>query len=446
MKNLLFTAIMFCAFSSQSRTLQPANYLNNNIHLTPSNQSSFFTKTTFTTRRLIGYSYSINGEVLDSARFAYSGNMGSYHTTFPSSYFPNFNLAGIHLEQNIKYDTLHKWMGMSAGPVYLGYEAYTYNNNTMPIESIDNSRGTLLKYNSTYNNSNELIKTEVSDTFGSTALTPKLHIYISYDGLGRRLTDSFYNSTSNLPEDKRTYHYDANGNLDTFCIYTYSNSQWELYFKQTNIYDNDSRMLFQLTENDEGNGFLPEKRDSFAYSGNALHPVYHVTERWNTSTNDWEPFEKLEHTLNGNEQPDTTTIYQHNGQWYTTERIILQYDNHDLLTQTNSYQSTGAGQFGTTPYDASYFYYEEIPQQHVAGISTISKAIIYPNPAKDVVNIATNNTMSLQIINITGQVMYSNNNANKLTSVNISGWANGTYWVKTTDNNGTLSTVGFVKY
>lgn len=446
MKYLLFTAIIFSAFSTKGRTLQPVNQLSNKIQQTAPYQSNAFTKTTFTTRRLIGYSYSINGEVLDSARYAYSGNRGSYHNTFPSSYFPYFNLAGIPMEQNIKYDTLHKWLGMSGGPNYLGYVTYTYNNNVMPTESIDISRGTPFKYEGTYNTANELIKTEVSDTFGSSTLTPKLHIYMSYDGQGRRISDSFFNSTSNFPEDKRTYHYDSNGNLDTFRMYTYFNNEWQLSLQQTNIYDADGRKLFQLTENDEANGFLPSKRDSFAYSGNAVHPVYHVIERWNTSSNNWEPFEKLMHTLNSNEQPDTTTVYQHNGQWYAIERNVDQYDNHNLLTQSNGYQSTGAGQFSTTPYDASYFYYEDIPQQSVAGTAQAKKAVIYPNPAKDVVNIATNNVRSMQIINITGQILFSSDNINNLTSVNIAAWPAGAYWVTTMDHNNTSSTASFVKY
>ena len=58
-------------------------------------------------------------------------------------------------------------------------------------------------------------------------------------------------------------------------------------------------------------------------------------------------------------------------------------------------------------------------------------AIIYPNPAKDRLNIISNSVKSIQIINNLGQIVLTDSNPQSmLTVINIDSLQNGLYFVK----------------
>jgi hypothetical protein len=79
----------------------------------------------------------------------------------------------------------------------------------------------------------------------------------------------------------------------------------------------------------------------------------------------------------------------------------------------------------------------------MTGIDNVNKITVsvYPNPAKDRINIRSNETIQqISIIDLNGKVVYSGNEK----SINVSNLSNGVYFIKTVTLNG-ISNIKFVK-
>lgn len=64
-----------------------------------------------------------------------------------------------------------------------------------------------------------------------------------------------------------------------------------------------------------------------------------------------------------------------------------------------------------------------------------SQIKVFPNPATDILKIVNNTEFDVQLINVLGEVIYSENNLSEQTNINVESFVNGLYFVKITDSN-----------
>lgn len=365
-------------------------------------------KPTATMYRLKATAYTASGTAVDSHRYSYSGGRGSTNG-LPNSYFNTYSLTGNNQTQDIMFDTSIDWYDYGSGLEEGTTTIHNYNSQNKVTQTNYISTYGNIRYNGIYNTAGQLIKTEQLDTFGGTQLMVKRSVYITYGTSGNRELDSSFSNSTNTPGYKRTYTYDNNNNLLVFTAYQYNNNQWQMSLRQTSTYDNNNRQLTQYTEGDYGNGFMMQSRDSFAYTGAAVHPIYHSSDEWDDNNSVWTPIEILTYTLNTNQLPDTYIIYRYdNNQWDTVERDVYTYDGNNLLIRSNGYLYTGNGQFSTTPYDVTNLYYEEY---YPASVSTAQEGkpqvIVYPNPANNSIQVvAKDGIATIAIVGINGRVLH----------------------------------------
>lgn len=405
-------------------------------------------KTTATKKRLICTTYMANGVHNDSIRYIYNNNVrGSVHTNF-SSYYSYFSLTGTNTAQYIQCDTMESWYNTGAGGLNLvSTTAFRYNNQNTVIQTDDIYSWGFFTQTATYGTGNRLTEVTSTDTFGGTGLIPKRRMYITYDGQGRRTMDSSYNLVTSLPGYMRVYHYDANGNMDTFTAYLYQNG-WEISSRSVYTYDIANRLLTQEDEADYGGGFMKTYRDSFAYAGTAVHPVYHKSEEWDDNSMMWVPTEILEYSLNANQLPSFYVIYRYNQQWDTIEMDAYGYDANGLLIHSNGFEYLGNGQFSQVPYDQSTLYYEEHDPNSVGSITATNNTIaLYPNPATDILNVSSEgDAHTIRVVNINGQAIYTGRLVNGKATVDVASWPAGNYWVLINDSgDNVVSKAAFVK-
>lgn len=363
-------------------------------------------KGTATMRRLVATTYAANGVLIDTNAHIYSGGRGSVHTVLAESYYDTYSMPGIPPEKTIFCDTSIGWYDNGA-LLWDGTSVYTYDAANNTTKHYYSSPYFMLQHEGAYNSSNKLVQVTTSDTFGGTALLAKTRMYIIYDGNGRRVQDSTVSIASGTQVGRRLYTYDANGNMVQYDSYSLmGGSILQLFFRATYTYDANGRVLTESTAYDFGNGLNNSAFDSFAYSGNAIHPVHHRTASWVDTLQAWDDYEILEYTLDAQGRPDTYIIYRHINQWDTIERDVYQYDTHGLLVKSNGYLYMGNGQYSSTPYDQSTLYYEDYDPASVANISDGKQFVLAPNPAHNNINFGVEQGfMSMQVTNTMGQVV-----------------------------------------
>ena len=404
-------------------------------------------KPTGVMHRLIASAYTANGAKVDSNRYYYSNGRGSFHST-PESYYNGYGLTSYRQEQFIQSDSSVNWHDYGSGFYKDGKTSYTYNAQNK-VTGVDmKSQYFSIQYTGTYNGSGNLSVITILDTFGGTGMIPKTNMYVQYDGQGKRILDSSVSISTGIQLGKRTYLYDVNDNLQEFSSYRFVSGVWQLSFRDIFTYDSQDRVVTEISEGDYGSGFMKQQKDSFAYAGTAVQPVFHSTDIWDDNNGIWDPYEILTYTLNTQSLPDTYIIYRHvTTQWDTIERDVYTYGTHGLMVRSNGYLYAGNGQFDTTPYDQSNLYFEEY---YPAGINDITGVkngiIIYPNPASGHIDLQLAETSVITITGMNGQSLYYEEDVpagNK--QINIENLPAGNYILNTIDKEGAKQYGQFVK-
>lgn len=106
----------------------------------------------------------------------------------------------------------------------------------------------------------------------------------------------------------------------------------------------------------------------------------------------------------------------------------------------------------TGPVYFSFDYYKIEPRSALdVTISTSIENIkenpisIYPNPATDIVKIKTNNNSTINIINVVGKTIYNSNVPQNETTIDVSTWSQGIYFVNIINENGKKNSYKLIK-
>lgn len=419
MKQLLLAMMMGCVVSGYGAPLnrkkantQPEQAYVHELAWQKQN-TRMAAKGTASMKRVIASTYFANGVLIDTNVHRYSHGRGSTHNTRVESYYDNYSMVGIGEQKNIQCDTSAGWYDYGNGLLWDGTSVYSYDAANNVTRHYYSSPYIMLQYEGVYNSNNMLTQVTISDTFGGTALMPKSRMYMIYDGNGRRVQDSTVNIANGNQTGKRVYTYDANGNMIKHESYTLmGGSTLQLFFQALYTYDNQDRVLTETTAYDFGNGLNNNSFDSFAYTGNAVHPIHHRTAVWVDTSGIWDDYEILDYTLNAQEQPDGYILYRHINQWDTIERDVYHYDANGLMTGTSGYLYAGNGQFNTTPYDRNTLYYEDYDPNSVTNIAATGRTfVLSPNPSSGQVHFeVAKGFNNMTVINSTGQIVITNEN------------------------------------
>ncbi len=149
---------------------------------------------------------------------------------------------------------------------------------------------------------------------------------------------------------------------------------------------------------------------------------------------------KITGILNDNTETGTIDFYLAdftNGNSY----IIDDWTTVDLSSLGNvdglkfSFASSDVGTWGiNTPL---YYCLDDITYSSASSVKNnkFSKSFVYPNPAKDYVNIDKILNANIQINNISGKTVYTKNNCSENEKVNISNLNSGIYFIRIENNN-----------
>jgi hypothetical protein len=292
---------------------------------------------------------------------------------------------------------------------------------------------------------------------GQDSLWVNYSLYIqSYDTNGYRISavgSSWINngwSVTNLD----TFTYTSNGELLTYLRQLWENSSWVNSSLSTMTLDTAGNRLFGLNQQWQNNAWENNHLSSYLYDGNGNNILY--------SSQGWS-----------------------GGAWVNQNRMLYLYDtSNNLLSQTsqqwdNSYWENGATQqytydsWGNSLTGKYLWWYQNTWQPYDGGLSVFAdyqrdvyinlielyryeavvdsilvstepdlsqgQVTLYPNPAHTMVYISsrpasTNQSGSLTIYDLRGQLILTKQVENETTGIDVSGLKPGVYFVRFSDS------------
>lgn len=390
-------------------------------------QSSTSSKTTAQQKRLIGSSYTANGQIQDSNYYQYSNGRGSTHTNL-SSYFDNFYAVGINnTTKNIMSDTNASWRYYNGSLNKTHDDFFIYDGNNRVINHIYSATSYNLQHSIVYNSNGTIAQVTTSDSLVNNIFIPQTIVYMTYNAQNKRIADSTFDLIKNKSEFKRNYTYNTAGNITSFKSYQFQNNNWVQTYEAIYSYDGSDRLIVSHASYTI-NSTLNQSKDSFAYIGTNTKPYYEVDMTWDNGLSQWIPGNAYTYQYTTTGLIDTYYIHQYTTQWDTVERDVMIHDANGLLQRVNGYLYNGNGNFATTPYDQTTMYYQDYDpltiQQHA------SKALLslYPNPTYNTLSIQTTlQSGNITITNMNGQTVHSEPLSRQHQTINTQNLPTGNY-------------------
>ncbi len=419
-------------------------------------------KTTVMKQRVIGESsYDISGTpiIQDSNNYTYVGYNGS-----------KFNFNTMAFNSSWPSDLI-------AGTDY----PYTFNtvdvmSTTMNSFQVDFNTNTLTPLESFYREfAGNNVKLSKDTSFQNGAVDYLDHYYAIYDAQGRltRLYDLF-DSGSSLDSDTRfDIYYDAQNRPIKDSVFQYNGGGWDASGVLNSTYNSAGNLTVLTVTADIGaptwanvlsythtfyannkvktviSAFLnqstltldPVEKDSFGYDPTSKFTVATMIHQYNNGI--WEPVNAIDKHLNAQGLPDTVTNRSWNGSSLDiSDKEVYTYNSYGNPVTGIDYINTGTAYM---PWSLHNYYYNAFNDLSGVGDKPVASTDfkLYPNPAKDIVNISSKASIGKQvavdIINVSGQLISSDHAAwtGETKSVSLAGLEPGIYWVRITDNDGT---------
>ncbi|KAA5827635.1 T9SS type A sorting domain-containing protein [Algibacter amylolyticus] len=279
------------------------------------------------------------------------------------------------------------------------YLTLTYNDNDLPVESINQL------WNEDTSTWEDQLKTEFIYT--GTNLTQ----YINYDWLNNTWEQSnrelnTYNA-SNLLTENITQTWDETNMVwmnNTKTEYTYNPNNT---FNVVTIYDYNSN-------------WVRDTRETYTYTGNLL--TSKKADHWNSSA--WENDRIRHYTYDSNDFLIETLKTKWNGSTFENDNRVLQTNNSDGFPIEMTDQTWFFGSWLSASRDRrTYPSCASLSTKDVAK----SELKIYPNPTKNELNIKSKTSGVISITDLNGRLIKSFNHKSNTTRFNTSKISNGVY-------------------
>lgn len=269
----------------------------------------------------------------------------------------------------------------------------------------------------------------------------------------RILNDSvgYYYSGVLTPSENTRYTYDASGNMTMAIRQIQGGSGWEDNKQHIYTYTADNKLKTDLSQyKNSANAWENDQVDSFTYVGNNL--TYNSSSAWDDNTTTWAYGQRTKSYYNAQGNLDSQLVDDVMGSSVDpSEKLTYSYTSFNHYDRLNVYYHDGTA-FSTVPDATLKLYYEtyNAPTAINAPELATNSISIYPNPAKDVLNIrfkeAPKNAVNVRIYNAMGQLMQNASlSAGSNAQVPVAGLVPGNYTVEISDN-ATSQHLSFVKY
>lgn len=342
--------------------------------------------------------------LVDSGKYQYSNARGSA-IDFDEPEINDYGLGAL-----LNYDTAYKYADRGAGIEVVARYAATYDNSnrrTRFEEAAKPMSGPLennLEEKAVYN-SNGDITTKTTSTW-SVGLGQWLPVSASeyrYDNQKRMTVDSYYSLLpSPMPVNVSYYTYDVNGNLSQMLTLEWNGSSWDSLSRTTHTYYTNNKLQMSVSEIYDTNALV------LAWQNTELDTMgYHVNGRinyreyreWDSLAAEWVNTDLETRGYNSNDELVTaifSTWDDNNSMWETEGDVKLVYNNDANLALIEAYMYINGVRI-PVPVFIQNIYYEHyfdvgIEKNPVAGAVTV-----YPNPAKEYINVQLNSNRSMQI-------------------------------------------------
>ncbi|MGN6568947.1 MAG: T9SS type A sorting domain-containing protein [Flavipsychrobacter sp.] len=442
----------------------PHRYVKNLLQL----QSRVGAKTTSPVERLKSSDYDwqyFTFNVDDSVKYIYSGGHGSTFDLnemkyiFPTTpYDYDIPMAGtsyyVPRSMNILCDTAYAWgkdrtTGLYS-PARSTYAHYDANNNLISYYNIhvDTTYNPDVHYENSFDASHRIV---ANIWFAHPAATwdTSAARYFTYNSSGQLIQDSLYSYTAGIKslQTKYAYTYDGSGKPISVAEYDWdtATSKW---FNSINYslsyYSGGNLQSIYITE-DTGTGMFPSYKDSMGYASGYnyfnFYQEYSYTDTGRTVS------ATIHKYIGATGLPDSVNtselIY-----FYTSGGVVAQtlyFNDYYYYNSQNDpiawvqYLNMGSGyQFNAQ----ENFFYETL--EGVTDVVTQPDIAIYPNPAKDIVNVKLSNgavgkNITINLTNTLGQTVKTQNTTAQLNmQISVSDLVPGTYLMYIKEANGSL--------
>jgi len=342
------------------------------------------------------------------------------------------------------YDSRNNLTSYTYGYLEYGYyetkrhEEYTYDDNNNQItffyQTNDDYSGMLKDFArgvQEYDSNNRLTKVETEyNEYGTWVLS--LQILYSYDANSNNFTSLIENNRAGdlwVPAYKYEYTYAGSDILTSQTRSRYETNKWVYLTKVENIYENGT-----LVKYTESNWVQDYDNWYYTYTKEYIHDTKgnitdYMEKSYYTSNTSW--YEGYRFTYEYDENGNGIEGHSWGGEYGNWNKY---YDKIDITY--NNGQSVFRGRE-----TCEYMLLSYIKTSKPAGIEeiepTVSKITIYPNPAKDHINVAAGESKieNVQIYNLNGKLLKEEANS----KINISALSTGTYIIKVKTENGVFA-------
>jgi len=239
-------------------------------------------------------------------------------------------------------------------------------------------------------------------------------------------------STDNWRDNWKTkYTYDANNRkiLEQQWGYDSYWDEWFDYSKTTILYYDNGLLKEEFTEkyDYDNSGWYDLSKTKYFYNANNLLD-YKEELDLQESTNNL----KYVYTYNEDNQETTFFLYDWNGsEWILFYKVFDHYDANG--NQSDYYSQVSDGTW------KNYLKEEYTWNEFFVNINELSQYdfTVFPNPVSNVLTIQNNlqKNYNIEIIDITGEIIFGTSSKSSTLELNISNYPNGTYFVNVISDN-----------
>lgn len=248
---------------------------------------------------------------------------------------------------------------------------------------------------------------------------------------------------------KTYFTYDVDNNLTLKLYKIYQSGTYNDYWKTEYTYDASGRLSLEQ-EWGYYYGWDDYSKSNYTYYENDLVKEI-LTERYSTKKSGWDEIAKTkyfyypnnlldykeeldlqtsgnslkyEYTYNDNNKEETFFLYDWNGSdWTLFIKVFDFYDANE--NQTSYYSQTLDGTWKN-------YIKEEYTWTQFTSLNSLNEIEIkiYPNPATSILNIISEEKINIELINISGKILYNSLKSSSKYKLDISSYSSGIYFIK----------------
>jgi len=280
-----------------------------------------------------------------------------------------------------------------------------------------------------------------------------VHDRTVYEYDGEKLSverHEYYLGSQWVSNKKSVYSYGDDGLLLRIEYYVFTNDDFLVTERTLHDYDEQSKELLSIVDQIlvSENQWSDKTKTEFDYEAGNL--IYQIEYSWNDTISDWKAIVKKEYIYDGLDH--SQVIYRESN--YSGDTVVITLEKEIILDRTSPTENLILPNENNLPYKvesehnihaqkSSSYYYSSLITSGVNSLYDAVGVFIYPNPAKDVLNIRSDQRIdAADIFDVSGRLraVY----AGQADKFDISGLAQGVYYLRI-NNGGRYTTLKFIK-